>query len=169
MFEWNARRRRRRRRIGDGDESEKETEAETNRKAKEIVQTARNEAAVVRKDAEKQLKDVTTLVAEVEAREKAVKWVKEEDARLKVKVREVAEREKAAQKLMSEASSQKDHYFEMVKSAKVHEDALADRERSLRMKKPLATPVVAAPVVAPKKRVKSQSEPKAKRGRPKKR
>lgn len=97
--------------------------------SRQILQDARNEASKMVKEAEKLRDGYLRNLQEVEAREKAVEWVKEEEAKLTARQKALEEREKSAQKLVSEATAKQDLYVSHLKALKVQEDALAKRER----------------------------------------
>src|SRR3990167_313847 len=61
----------------------KDALAEAESQSRTIVQSAKDEAALLVKSAEQTQKQALQKLQEVEAREKAVEWVKEEDAKLK--------------------------------------------------------------------------------------
>ena len=103
---------------------------ESELQAREITRQANEESRKLVKESEK-LRDATlSKLAEVEAREKAVEWVKEEDAKLKDRVQKLSQAEKECEKAKSDASAKQAFYASKLDELTEWEKALAKWEAS---------------------------------------
>lgn len=110
----------------------KDALAEAESQSRTIVQSAKDEAALLVKSAEQTQKQALQKLQEVEAREKAVEWVKEEDAKLKKRTQDVSQAEKECEKSKSEASAKQAFYASKLDELTEWEKALAKWDATAR-------------------------------------
>ena len=106
----------------------KETSSQAERQSRAILQQAKDDAKLILKQAEDQAVEAAHRLKEATAREHAVAYVKEEEAKLNVKAEQVATAQADAQRVLSDATAQKSLYENKLKELKSWEDALVKRE-----------------------------------------
>src|SRR3990167_655694 len=105
---------------------------ESELQAREITRQANEESRKLVKESEK-LRDATlSKLAEVEAREKAVEWVKESEATLKKREQELTKSESEVEKAKSEASAKQAFYTSKLDELTEWEKALTKWEVTVR-------------------------------------
>jgi len=102
--------------------------SESERRSRDIIQDARNEATQLVREAEKVRDDAVKLAREVEASEKAVAYVKTEAQKLDDAKKALTILQREAQAKLVEANVQKDLYVEKVKAMREDELAFVRRD-----------------------------------------
>ena len=117
----------------DGQITEKQSELKaisvaTEHERRDVLHQAQQEAKGIMAEAERVRQQAQTTLAEVEAREQAVAWVKEEDQRLKAVERSLKQREEASAMAASNASAKLDLAQQKLQQVEARENTVAQHE-----------------------------------------
>ena len=117
------------------DQKEKELKARTQeaeQQGRAILQFAKDEAAKFLQEAERLRNTSLQKLTDVEKREAAVEWVKEEDARLKKAWLDLKREQQATTKAVSEGTATQELYTSKLQELKSWEDALVALEAKVK-------------------------------------